>query len=186
VTEQDNNGEETPAAVEAEQETAKATGEEQGETEAISELELVRKEARENFDKMLRLAAEFENYKKRVEKERSIALKYAEENILKELLPSVDNLERALDQGRSSEDVAVLLEGVELTRKGLLDTLEKFGLKPVSAVGASFDPNFHEALAMEASEEIPANHILREFQKGYLFKDRLIRAAKVVVSRGNG
>jgi molecular chaperone GrpE len=186
VTEQDKNAGETPTVAEAEQEAAKSPGEEQGDTEVISELELVRKEAGENFDKFLRLAAEFENYKKRIEKERSIALKYAEENILKELLPSVDNLERAVELGRCTEGGDVLLEGVELTLKGLRDTLDKFGLKPISAVGAPFDPNYHEALAMEASEEIPANHILREFQKGYLFKDRLIRAAKVVVSRGNG
>lgn len=183
MTEQDKNAGETPAVAEAEQEAVKSPEGEQGEAEVISELELARKEARENFDKMLRLAAEFENYKKRVEKERSIAFKYAEENILKELLPSVDNLERAVEQGQCAEDVGVLLEGVELTLKGLRDTLDKFGLKPVSAVGAPFDPNYHEALAMEASEEIPANHILREFQKGYLFKDRLIRAAKVVVSK---
>jgi molecular chaperone GrpE len=174
--------EEAPAVEEA----AAPVAEEEQPASEFDDLELARQEARDNYEKMLRLAAEFDNYKKRIEKERSITIKYAEENILKELLPVVDNLERAVEQGRSTEDGGALLEGVELTLKGLLDTLDKFGLKAVSNVGAPFDPNYHEALTMEPSEEIPANHILREFQKGYLYKDRLIRAAKVVVSRGNG
>jgi molecular chaperone GrpE len=186
VTEQEKNGGEPLVNDEDELKMAKSTDQEQGEAETISELELVKAEARENFDKLLRLAAEFENYKKRAEKERSTALKYAEESMIKELLPALDNLERAVEQGRSAENPGLLLEGVELTLKGLTDTLAKFGLKPVQAVDAPFDPNYHEALAMEVSEETPANHIIREFQKGYLYKDRLIRAAKVLVSKGNG
>jgi molecular chaperone GrpE len=184
VTEQGKKSEEKPTAGKVEEEAVVSAEEEKGEEEEVSELEVAKKEALEHYEKMLRLAAEFENYKKRMEKERSVAIKYAEENILKELLPFIDNLERALEQGRSTEDGKVLLEGVELTLKGLLDSLEKFGLKSVSNVGEPFDPNYHEALTMEASEEIPENHILREFQKGYMLKDRLIRAAKVVVSKG--
>lgn len=171
-----------PAAEEA----AAMAAEEEKPAGELDKLALARQEARDNYEKMLRLAAEFDNYKKRIEKERSITIKYAEENILRELLPVVDNLERAVEEGRSARDAGALLEGVELTLKGLGDTLSKFGLKAVSDVGAPFDPNYHEALTMEPSDEIPANHILREFQKGYLYKDRLIRAAKVVVSRGNG
>lgn len=184
MTEQEKKPEETQAMSEAEEEAVVAAEEEQGGEEELSELEVAKKEAQEHYEKMLRLAAEFENYKKRMEKERSVAIKYAEENILKELLPFIDNLERALEQGRSTDDGKVLLEGVELTLKGLLDSLEKFGLKSVSHIGEPFDPNYHEALTMEASAEIPENHILREFQKGYMLKDRLIRAAKVVVSKG--
>ncbi|MDA8163604.1 MAG: nucleotide exchange factor GrpE [Desulfobacteraceae bacterium] len=183
MAEKDNTSEENLTAAEAEEAPAPAEEKPAGEPDELAQ---ARQEARDTYDKMLRLAAEFDNYKKRIEKERSIAIKYAEENILKELLPVIDNLERAVEQGRSTTDADVLLEGVDLTLKGLHDTLDKFGLKSVSDVGAPFDPNYHEALTMEASDQVPANHILREFQKGYLYKDRLIRAAKVVVSRGNG
>lgn len=140
---------------------------------------------RELEDKLLRMAAEQDNFKKRMQRERETALKYAEETILRELLPSLDNLERAVGQCQCSPDAGALLAGVEMTSKGLLNTLEKFGVKPLAGEGQPFDPNFHEAVAMEASADVPENLILQEYQKGYMFKDRLIRAAKVVVSKGN-
>lgn len=135
-------------------------------------------------DKLMRLAAEFENYKKRMARERESYLKYAEENILKELLPSVDNLERALDHEQNAGDLTIMLEGVELTLKGLLTTINKFGLEAINSKGELFDPNFHEALVMENSDDVPDQHIIKEFEKGYQYKDRLLRAAKVVVSKG--
>ncbi len=137
-------------------------------------------------DKLMRLAAEFENYKKRMARERETYLKYAEENILKELLPSIDNLERALNHEQDASDAAVMIEGVELTLKGLLATINKFGLEAIESIGQPFDPNFHEALVMENSDDVPAQHIIKEFEKGYNYKDRLLRAAKVVVSSGSG
>ena len=166
-------------------ETSQETEVEGTEEGLATQLNKVREEARDIEDRMLRLAAEFENYKKRMQRERETMMKYAEENVLKELLPTLDNLERAIEQGRDSDDASALLEGVEMTFKGLLGALEKIGLKPLSGVGEEFDPNFHEALAAEPSDEVPANVILQEYQKGYMFKDRLIRAAKVVVSKGN-
>lgn len=155
------------------------------EEDLAAQLAKAQEEARTTEDKMLRMAAEFENFKKRTRRERETYLKYAEEDILKELLPSVDNLERAIEQGRNTDDIAALLEGVEMTFKGILTALEKFGLKLLDGVGEPFDPNFHEAVAMEASSEMPENSILQEFQKGYMYKDRLLRAAKVVVSKGD-
>lgn len=151
----------------------------------VRELEEAKVKASESQDKMLRLAAEFDNTKKRLIREQDTALKFAEENILRELLPTIDNLERALVQGRKTDDVNALLEGVEMVLKGLTASLEKFGLKPINGIGEPFDPNFHEALAMEASKEVPENRILVEFEKGYMYKDRLLRAAKVVVSKGD-
>ncbi|MBC8317193.1 MAG: nucleotide exchange factor GrpE [Desulfobulbaceae bacterium] len=153
------------------------------ETEEISELEKARQEAEEAKDRLLRLAAEFENFKKRLERERSLALKYAEESIIKELLPAVDNLERAIDQGKENHSVEDLLAGVELTYRGIVTTLAKFEVAPMICVGAPFDPNHHEALAMEESDEMDPNSVLKEFQKGYTYKDRLIRPAKVVVAK---
>lgn len=143
----------------------------------------------ETKDQLLRLAAEFDNFKRRMERERETLMKYAGENILRELLPTIDNMERALEQGTADSDddpqqkLDALLEGVGLTRKGLLATLEKFDVVPIESVGREFDPNEHEAMSMEASDEIPPNHVLQEFVKGYRFKDRLLRPAKVVVSQ---
>ncbi len=149
------------------------------------ELAEQREKLRQAEDRILRMAAEFENQKKRLQREKEIALKFAEEDILRELLPTIDNLERAIEQGKSTNDASALLEGVEMTLSGLLACLDKFGLKPIDGKGEPFDPNFHEALAMEASDEVPANIILQEYQKGYMYKDRLLRAAKVVVSKGS-
>jgi len=160
--------------------------EEAAEESAEDALAKAREEAREAHDKLLRMAADFENQKKRLQREKETAIKYAEENLIKEILPSLDNLERAMNLDRDSVDCAMnLLEGVELTQKGLLDTLGKFGLTALSSVGEPFDPNFHEALAMEASKEVPAQNVLQEFEKGYMLKERLLRAAKVVVSKGD-
>lgn len=150
----------------------------------MTELVKAQEKVSELEEKMLRLAAEFDNSRKRAQRQHEITLKYAGEGIFKELLPSIDNLERAIEQGHNGDDAAALLEGVELTCKSLLAVLEKFGLTPLAGAGEAFDPNFHEALAMEASSEIAENMILQEFQKGYMYKDRLLRAAKVVVSKG--
>ena len=147
-------------------------------------------ESAELQDRVLRVAAEFENYKKRMERERSAMLKYAGESIFRELLPVVDNLERAVDQGvvdgvNSEQNLAALLEGVQLTLKSLVGTLEKFEVKPIDSVGEPFDPNVQEALTMEASDSVPVNHVISEFEKGYHYKDRLLRAARVIVSSGS-
>ena len=153
------------------------------EEDMVTALEEARVRLQEGEDKLLRLAADFDNTKKRLEREREISLKYAEENILKELLPGIDNIERAMDQGRETNSIESLLEGVELTRNGLMATLEKFGVKAIDSVGQPFDPNIHEALAMEETDTMEPNMVLREFQKGYLYKDRLLRPAKVIVSK---
>jgi molecular chaperone GrpE len=140
-------------------------------------------------DKLLRAAADFDNYKKRMERDRNAAMKYAGEQILREILPVVDNLERALTQGvvpgvEVEANLAALMEGVQLTLKSLLTVLEKFEVKAVDSVGQPFDPNVHEALVMEPSDVVPASHVLNEFEKGYYYKDRLLRVAKVIVSSG--
>ena len=154
-------------------------------------LDQSRAETAEWQDKALRSIAEFENYKKRMERERSAMLKYSGEPIFRELLPVVDNLERAVEQGvidgvEAEQNLKALLEGVELTLKSLQTTLEKFEVKPIDTIGQPFDPTVQEALSMEASESIPANHVVSEFEKGYHYKDRLLRAARVIVSSGNG
>jgi len=159
------------------------------EEDVVDELEATKEELSKQKDQVLRIAAEFENYKKRMMRERNNAMKYAGEPIFREILPAVDNLERAITQGEA-EDVEVdqalssLLEGVRLTLKSLLAGLEKFDVTSIESVGEPFDPVSQEALTMEASDIVPANHVLSEFEKGYQYKDRLLRAAKVIVSSG--
>lgn len=140
-------------------------------------------------DKMLRAAAENENFKKRMDRERLATLKYAGENIFREILPVVDNLERAVGQGvvdgvGAEKNLEALIEGVQLTLKSVMTTLEKFEVKPIESIGQIFDPKHQEALTMEVSENIPVNHVVNEFERGYYYKDRLLRAAKVTVSSG--
>ncbi len=177
---------------EADAESSSEAGEAGPETEVQDMAQLLasaQEESADLRDKMLRLAADYENFKKRMERERLTALKYSGEQIFREILPVVDNLERAIDQGvvdgaDAEKNLAALLEGVQLTLKSLLATLEKFEVKPVEAVGKPFDPNQEEALTMEHSDTVPANHVVSQFEKGYFFKDRLLRAARVVVSSG--
>ncbi len=154
-----------------------------------NQLAEAKEEAADLKDRMLRLAADYENYKKRNERERATALKYAGEQIFREFLPVVDNLERAVSHSvTEGNDAATkltgLIEGVELTLKGLHASLEKFEVKPIESKGQPFDPNKQEALTMEPSDTIPVNHVVNEFEKGYFYKDRLLRAAKVTVSSG--
>ncbi|GAB6192226.1 nucleotide exchange factor GrpE [Desulfocastanea catecholica] len=166
--------------------------EEQGEEverDLEKELADAKQEIADLRDKMLRAAAENENFKKRMERERLASLKYAGETIFKEILPVIDNLERALAQGGvdgvpAEKNLAALLEGVQLTLKSLVATLEKFEVKSIETVGKPFDPKHQDAMTMAESDSVPANHVLTEFEKGYSYKDRLLRAAKVVVSSG--
>lgn len=141
-------------------------------------------------DKLLRLGADFENYKKRMGREQAARMKYAGEPVLKEMLHVIDNLERgmahAAEGSDSEQHLSALLEGVELTHKRLLASLEKFEVTSIESVGQPFDPNIQEAMTMEASDTIPANHVITEFERGYYYKDRLLRAAKVIVSSGSG
>jgi len=159
------------------------------EVEVLDELEVAQEELARQKDQVLRVAAEFENYKKRMIRERNTAMKYAGEPILREMLPTLDNLERALAQGETKsvdaeQALSSLLEGVELTLKSLVTSLEKFEVTAIDSVGEPFDPVNQEALTMEPSDTVPVNHVLNEFEKGYQYKDRLLRAAKVIVSSG--
>jgi molecular chaperone GrpE len=169
-------------------EDAFAGVEENQETEA----EALQRELAETRDQLMRVAAEFDNFKKRMEREKSKLLKYAGENILRDLLTTMDNLDRAVDQGNATtaddegKRLQSMLQGVELTRKGLVTTLERYGVEPLNAIGLAFNPDEHDALTMEASVETPANHVVREFARGYRFKDRVLRHAQVVVSSGPG
>ena len=165
---------------------------EQEQAEAADEgpdIDTLLKELEETREKMLRVAADADNFKKRMERDKEKLLKYAGENILRELLTTVDNLDRALEQGSveggdPQQKLEAMLAGVDLTRKGLASMLERFNVKPIEVVGQPFNPEEMDALTMEAHDEIPANHVIQEFAKGFVFKDRVLRHAQVVVSSG--
>jgi molecular chaperone GrpE len=136
-------------------------------------------------DKYLRLAAEFENYKRLAQRDQRDQIKFGNEQLLKELLPVVDNMERAIKASRDNGGSSALIEGVDLTLKQLSATLAKFGVQPVETVGQVFDPSAHQAVAHVPSDSVPSNHIVDEFQKGYRLYDRILRAAMVSVSSGS-
>ncbi len=149
-----------------------------------SRLEAAEQARQAEQDRYMRLYAEFDNYKKRTAREMNEFRKYATENLIKELIPVVDNLERAISSsGEDTRDKSCILEGVEMTRKEILRVLEKYEVKPIDALGTSFDPNFHEAVGQEESETEADNIVVRELLKGYTMHDRLIRPTMVIVSK---
>jgi len=130
------------------------------------------------------IAAEMDNYRKRMEREKDQLLKYGNERVLSDLLQVVDNFERTIDMLKSDEDSKMrnVVTGLDMVKKQFIDALSKHGLTPVDSVGKEFDPNFHEAIAQDYAEGIKPNHIIKEFQKGYTLNGRVVRASKVVVS----
>jgi molecular chaperone GrpE len=141
------------------------------------------KEAEENYTRLLRLAADMENLKKRQERERVELLQFANENLVKDLLPVVDNLERALEHGRQLEAPKALLEGIEMVHHGFLKVLDRFGVTAHDSLGQQFDPAFHNAMMQEEAPDVPDGSVIKELQKGYLMNQRLLRPAMVVVAR---
>ncbi|WDP91417.1 MAG: nucleotide exchange factor GrpE [Desulfobacter sp.] len=134
-------------------------------------------------EKTLRLSAEFENFKKRKQREIDDFKKFANEMVFKQLLSVVDNLERAIVSAEDASDDASLLEGVKLTHKEIIKLFESFNVKPVEAENQPFDPNFHQAVTQEENNDLPDNTVTTVLQKGYTLHDRLIRPAMVVVSK---
>jgi molecular chaperone GrpE len=141
------------------------------------------KEVKEHHDRLLRVAADFDNYKKRAAREKEEWVKFANEDLIKSILPFVDNLERALDHSEKTEDIQSLIEGIKLTIQQLLKILNKFGVSPIESLGKPFDPTMHEAMLVVETDQHEPNQVVEEFQKGYLLNDRLLRAATVSVSK---
>ncbi|BCA53170.1 Protein GrpE [Nitrospira sp. KM1] len=135
-------------------------------------------------DKYLRLAAEFDNYKRLAQRDQRDQVRFGNEQIIKELLPVVDNLERAIKAANESGSKDSLTQGVELTLKQLSAVLQKFGVQPIPTVGQEFDPSGHQAVTSVPSSHVPEHHVVEEFQRGYRLHDRILRAAMVSVSTG--
>lgn len=152
-------------------------------TEMETKIKSLEEESKETYDRFLRVSAEFENYKKRSAREMSEFKKFANESLIKQLLLVVDNMERAINSSNDEENSTNgLIEGVDMTLKELLKIFEKFGVKQVESLGKPFDPNFHQAVMQEETDEHPHNKVINELQKGYIINERLLRPAMVVVA----
>ena len=140
--------------------------------------------AQEYWDRILRLQADFENTRKRIEKEKQEFCRFANEGIILELLKTLDDLERTVELAQTKhQDIAAFLKGVEMILAHLYDMLKQYGVRPIEAEGKIFDPNLHEAWMQAEDDNLPENTVTEELQKGYLLNDRVIRTAKVKVSK---
>lgn len=172
----------SPAAEKVEVSAAVA-GQEKPAAELEAQLAVSREEAAKNWDLYLRCRADLENYRKRAQREKEDLGRFANENLLREMLPVLDNLERAVDHARERGGNGSLLEGVEMTIGLLRKAFEQFGVTAVEALGKPFDPAHHEAMGQMEHAELPPGSVAQELQKGYLLNQRLLRPALVMVSK---
>ncbi|MFD2630879.1 nucleotide exchange factor GrpE [Oceanobacillus kapialis] len=159
-----------------------AGNEEEVQNPLQQEVDKLNKEKEEINGRYLRLQAEFDNFKKRTQKEKEADRKYKSQDLVNDLLPAVDNFERAL-QVESTEENASLVEGITMVYRQLKDALKNAGVEEIETTGKEFDPNLHHAVMQVEDEELEANTVVEELQKGYILKDRVIRPAMVKVNK---
>ena len=152
--------------------------------DAPVDIEEVQRQRDEYYDRLLRKTAEFDNFRKRTERERQALADSAAADLLEELLPLVDDLERALKADAGTEGAEAYRRGVELIHRQLSEILRKRGVRPIEALGADFDPHFHQAVAHEPSGEHREGEVTEEFRRGYMLGDRLLRPSMVKVAKG--
>ena len=151
---------------------------------AVVDADELQKQRDDYYDRLLRKTAEFDNYRKRVERDRQSTAESIAADVVRDLLPLVDDLERALKADTGADGAEAYRMGVELIHRQLLDILRKRGVKPIEALGADFDPHFHQAIAHEPAEGRRDGEVVEEFARGYMLGDRLIRPAVVKVAKG--
>jgi len=166
---------------ELKQETA-ATHELPEATETALQLEEFQKQVDQYKDLLLRKAAEFDNYKRRIENETSNIFKYATESFIDDLLPVVDDFERSLKHSKENTDYEALVKGIDLIYQKLIKILESRGVKTFETVGKEFNVDFHDALMQMPRKDVPPHTVIEEVEKGYMLNDKVIRHAKVIVS----
>lgn len=153
------------------------------EVDALKEaLEKTQKEARENYDSYVRALADLDNYRKRAARDKADIIKYGKEDLIKDILPFLDSLDRALEHAAST-DAKAFVDGIALMQDQMLCCLKRHGVERIESAGADFDPNFHEALMQQDSAEHEDNKIISEMEKGYLLNGRLIRPSRVCVCK---
>jgi len=151
--------------------------------ELEAKLNEIEQKAKDNWDKFVRAQAEMDNLRRRAEKDLSNAHKYGQDKLSNSLLPIVDSLERAIEACQGNDANKVILEGIELTLKLFIDTLNKHGISQLNPKGELFDPNFHEAISMQETQEVDSGCVLNVIQKGYRLHDRVLRPALVIVAK---
>lgn len=151
--------------------------------ELEQQLEEERKRADENYNKYLRVQADFENFRRRTRSEKEELSRYASRSVLEKLLPFFDNFERALAASRENKDFDALVKGLDMVHKQLLQVMEQEELKPIEAVGQPFNPEYHQAVMQVETEEHEEGIVVEELQKGYMLKDKVIRPSMVKVSK---
>ena len=151
--------------------------------ELIAKIEDLEKKAFDNNDQYLRACAELENYKKRAARDREDFIKYGTESLIKDILPTADNMDRALKHADDSADFEAFVNGLSLIRDTFISALDKHGVEGIDTVGKEFDPNFHEAMMQVEGKKKENNKVVEEFEKGYLLNGRLLRPSKVSISK---
>jgi molecular chaperone GrpE len=153
--------------------------------EAVAELKAQAAKARETYDQLLRTVADFDNYRKRAARERQDAVKFANESLLQKLIPTLDNFDMAMAAAAGAKDGAAqsLQTGVSMILSQLRNTLTEAGLEEIDATGKAFDPNFHEAVSQQETNDLPEGQVVQQLRKGYRLRDRLLRPATVIVAK---
>jgi molecular chaperone GrpE len=154
------------------------------ETAAPSELDVIKREVEKYKDLTLRCQAELENFRKRITREKEDSIRYANAALLERLVPIVDNFELGLEAAKNSSDASSILLGMSMVQKQLTDFLKDNGVQAIEAVNCPFDPNLHDAVSHEHSDEIKDGYVIRQIRRGYKLRDRLLRPSTVVVSKG--
>ncbi|MBE0551517.1 MAG: nucleotide exchange factor GrpE [Ignavibacterium sp.] len=184
--EKDENKEELNKKIDAEQETNEEVSEENEIPFTSENLEekiaILEQEINQYKELALRKAAEFENYKRRTENDQLNLLKYAAESLIIKLLPTIDDFERSLEHMNEETDVQKIKEGVQLIYNKFVKILDDQGVKKMESIGKPFSVEFHEALMQRADDSVPPHTVIDELETGYMYKDRVIRHAKVIVS----
>ncbi len=150
----------------------------------LDPIEEAQKDAAHWKDLAARNQAELDNYRKRMAREKSDAIKFANASLLSELLPVIDNFQMGLSAAINEDPDSIISKGMEMVQKQLEEFLTSQGAVLISSVGQEFDPNIHEAISQESSNEVPSGHVISEIRKGFTLNDRLLRAANVIVSKG--
>ncbi len=185
VLEENEENEETEENVEMEENEETEEIEKEVEVEIVeekSEMEILKEEVAASKDRYLRLQAEFQNFKKRNEKQRRDLIKYSHGEVIKDILPIIDNFERAIDSSKEGSNSESLLEGIELIKKSFDEFLNNQKVEIVKTIGEKFDTKYHHAVMQEKSEEHEDNEIIQELQKGYLLEGKVLRYAMVKVA----
>ncbi|MBD0379075.1 nucleotide exchange factor GrpE [Paenibacillus sedimenti] len=185
TAEQDVNATYAAESEQAAEQQAEAADQSQAGSEeagALSELDQLRMQSDENYQRFLRVQADFDNFRRRSRAEKEDFAKYASLKLIEQLLPVVDNFDRALSSSKEAKDFDALVKGLDMTFRQLDQVLTQEGLKPIEAVGQPFNPEFHQAIMQVESEEHEEGIVVEELQKGYMLKDKVIRPAMVKVS----